>query len=412
MKGALLCNRAVRNYLSRFNEKDWNNVVIATMIYGIQALEANGHLEKIELHKLQDVVRHNVYSKSIEEQIPALKNDMNSMMQDLRVLTAFLDGVYDFDAISSVSKDSFQNTNSQALITNERLGHIKNLALASKKHTEDSRDLKKAVFDVLKDDIVEPKYLNIEAKVSTTHNGPDIKPRYRAHSGKPKVKSMSKPKSDLHRIPHDAIICESHLPADVGEADILFKGEGTARLMEHDHKPIRRKEFYVPSYGQQGAKKPKKKTQKRKKATESRLKSVITGQKKLSKLLKEKKEDETFKTNKKLSEFAEEDILLPRKARPNDYVATVDVSEKPKPNNVKEIENDGLFTVVDSLIDNPWLKSFMRTEDAPLSVPEKVKTEQKDDKLDFSLLNAHNIQAKDEEDEEEEHYSLFQSLSR
>jgi hypothetical protein len=76
-------NRIIRNYLAAFSPKQWEQVTKYTLIFGIQALEAQFDTRRLSTQHLEQLILRNAAVHGVEENLPKLRDQIEHLQAEL-----------------------------------------------------------------------------------------------------------------------------------------------------------------------------------------------------------------------------------------------------------------------------------------------------------------------------------------
>lgn len=75
----LLTNPTIRAFISPYTQEQWPDVVKLTLLHGILCLRKEFGFQQLTIPELKGVVERGHYALSIEDSVPALKKDLDSI---------------------------------------------------------------------------------------------------------------------------------------------------------------------------------------------------------------------------------------------------------------------------------------------------------------------------------------------
>jgi hypothetical protein len=80
--GYLCRNQQVKEYFLDYSREDWNEILLGTLLFGIQSIQAT-HSKNLSVQELHEKLKRAGSIKSIEQTIPTLKSKLKSLHEEI-----------------------------------------------------------------------------------------------------------------------------------------------------------------------------------------------------------------------------------------------------------------------------------------------------------------------------------------
>ena len=83
--GFLCRNPQIKNYFLDYKREDWDSILFATVLFGIQSIQAT-HNRNLSVQELHEKLKRAGTIKNVEETIPSLKSKLQSLQKEIFML--------------------------------------------------------------------------------------------------------------------------------------------------------------------------------------------------------------------------------------------------------------------------------------------------------------------------------------